>query len=47
MRALLNSGAFPACKNEEGLTALEMADDDKDIVGVFNEQLLHNIANGK
>lgn len=46
MRALLTSGAFPACKNEDGQTALEIAED-KDIVGVFNEQLLHNIANGK
>lgn len=43
MRTLLTLGAYPSCKNEAGVTALESATD-AEIVAVFNEQLLHCIA---
>ncbi|KAF6023715.1 hypothetical protein EB796_017981 [Bugula neritina] len=43
VRTLLTLGAYPSCKNEAGVTALESATD-AEIVAVFNEQLLHCIA---
>lgn len=46
MRTLLSLGAYPTCKNADGLTALQSTED-KDIIAVFNEQLLHNIAHCK
>ncbi|XP_067942054.1 uncharacterized protein [Watersipora subatra] len=45
VRTLLTLGAFPSCKNEAGLSALETSTS-PEITAIFNELLLHNIAQG-
>lgn len=46
VRTLLTLGAFPSCKNVAGQTALEVTNN-ADIIAIFNEQMLHSIANGR
>jgi ankyrin repeat protein len=46
VRALLSAGADPTISNHEGATAFDYCTD-KNILGIYNEELLQAAAGGK